>query len=153
MRDTDTRQLNIYEDIMDLPHHRSETRPPMPVADRAAQFSAFAALTGHSEAVREMGRYTDEKIELDERSREILDDKLRMLLQHAADRPVVTVTYFVPDASKQGGEYTEITGAVKRVDIYRKEIMMENEKVIPMSDIIDMNGDVLQCRPDGNEYW
>lgn len=144
----DTRQMNIYDDIINLPHHRSLTRLPMPVADRAAQFSAFAALTGHSEAIRETGRFTNERIELDERSREILDDKLNILLQHAADRPVISITYFVPDAYKQGGEYTEIKGAVKRVDIYKKVIIMDDEKAIPMSDIISMDGDVLQCRYD-----
>ena len=36
-----------YEDIVNLPHHRSETHPHMSMEERAAQFSSFAALTGH----------------------------------------------------------------------------------------------------------
>ena len=41
-----------YGDILNLPHHVSETHPPMPIADRAAQFAPFAALTGYKEANR-----------------------------------------------------------------------------------------------------
>ena len=33
-----------YEAILNLPHHTSEGHAKMPLADRAAQFSAFAAL-------------------------------------------------------------------------------------------------------------
>ena len=42
-----------YGDILNLPHHVSETHPPMPIADRAAQFAPFAALTGYKEAIEE----------------------------------------------------------------------------------------------------
>lgn len=33
-----------YEDIVNLPHHRSETHPHMSMEERAAQFSSFAAI-------------------------------------------------------------------------------------------------------------
>ena len=55
-----------YKDIIDLPHHVSKTRPQMPMSDRAAQFAPFAALTGYDSAIKETGRLTDERIELDE---------------------------------------------------------------------------------------
>lgn len=139
----ETREMNIYDDIIERPHHKSATRIPMPVSERAAQFSAFAALTGHGEAVREAGRLTDDRIELDESSRELLDEKLSVLIQHIADRPVISILYFVPDAYKNGGEYKEITGPVKRVDIYGKVIIMENETSISMNDIINMDGDIF----------
>ena len=42
-----------YEDIVNLPHHRSQTHPHMSMEERAAQVSSFASLTGHKEAVRE----------------------------------------------------------------------------------------------------
>ena len=35
-----------YDDIINLPHHRSATRAHMTNGERAAQFSPFAALTG-----------------------------------------------------------------------------------------------------------
>ena len=55
-----------YAGIMNLPHHVSLTRPQMPISDRAAQFSPFAALTGYAGVIRETARLTDRKIELDE---------------------------------------------------------------------------------------
>ena len=39
---------DTYDDIINLPHHTSATRPHMALADRAAQFAPFAALNGHS---------------------------------------------------------------------------------------------------------
>ena len=57
-----------YDEIMGLPHHVSKTRPQMPMSDRAAQFAPFAALTGYDSAIKETGRLTDERIELDEES-------------------------------------------------------------------------------------
>ena len=35
-----------YDDIINLPHHQSQTRTHMTNGERAAQFSPFAALTG-----------------------------------------------------------------------------------------------------------
>lgn len=52
-----------YGDILGLPHHVSEIHPPMPTADRAAQFAPFAALTGYKEAIEETERMAEEKIE------------------------------------------------------------------------------------------
>ena len=48
----------MYEDLIHLPHHVSATRPQMPMSDRAAQFSPFAALSGYDAAIREAGRLT-----------------------------------------------------------------------------------------------
>lgn len=52
-----------YGDILNLPHYVSETHPPMPIADRAAQFAPFAALTGYKEAIEETERLAEKKIE------------------------------------------------------------------------------------------
>ena len=65
-----------YAGIMNLPHHVSPTRPQMPISDRAAQFSPFAALTGYDDQVKEAGRLTDERIELDDGTISTLNDKL-----------------------------------------------------------------------------
>lgn len=55
-----------YDDIIDLPHPTSQNHPRMSLHDRAAQFSPFAALTGHHAAITETGQLTDRRIELDE---------------------------------------------------------------------------------------
>lgn len=51
-----------YDEIMNLPHHTSKTRPQMPMSDRAAQFAPFAALTGYDDAIRETGRITEARL-------------------------------------------------------------------------------------------
>lgn len=50
------RKKNCYDDIIHLPHPVSKNHPPMPLANRAAQFLPFAALTGHEEAILESAR-------------------------------------------------------------------------------------------------
>ena len=55
-----------YKKIINLPHHVSQTRPHMSMYDRAAQFSPFAALTGHEAALNETARLTDKQAVLSE---------------------------------------------------------------------------------------
>ena len=71
--------MGKYDDIINLPHHVSATRPHMPMLDRAAQFMPFRALTGYEDAVQETARLTDEKIELTEDEKAILDMRLQKL--------------------------------------------------------------------------
>ena len=74
-----------YDSIMNLPHHVSKTRPQMPLSDRAAQFAPFAALTGYDSAIKETGRLTDERIELDEEALTALDRKYQLLMDTLDD--------------------------------------------------------------------
>lgn len=53
-----------YADIIGLPHHVSDRHPHMSLADRAGQFSPFAALTGYGDAVDETARRTTKEAEL-----------------------------------------------------------------------------------------
>ena len=46
----------VYADIIQLPPHRSLRHMPMPLAERAAQFSSFAALSGHDQAIRDQAK-------------------------------------------------------------------------------------------------
>ena len=68
-----------YDDIIDLPHPTSQNHPRMSLHDRAAQFSPFAALTGHHAAITETGRLTDRRIELDESEIARVDAELQHL--------------------------------------------------------------------------
>lgn len=117
-----------YEDIINLPHHVSKTRPQMSMLERAAQFSPFAALNGYDDAVKETGRLTDERIELGDEERDLLDRKQQYLQEIIADRPEITVTFFVPDEKKPGGSYTAITGNLKRVDLYERLLVLTDGK-------------------------
>lgn len=63
-----------YDDIIHLPHHVSETHPKMSQYDRAAQFSPFAALTGHGEAIRETAREHEKKILMEDGAVDVNSD-------------------------------------------------------------------------------
>ena len=104
------RTSNKYDEILSLPHHVSKTRPQMPMSDRAAQFAPFAALTGYDSAIKETGRQTDEKIELDEEALTALDIRYQLLMDAFDDAPEVTITYFQPDERKAGGKYASQVG-------------------------------------------
>ena len=132
-----------YADIINLPHHVSAIRPQMSMADRAAQFSPFAALTGYDAAIHETGRLTDDKIELDEETLNILNMKLRLLVDSLDDEPEVTFTYFKPDERKAGGAYIEVTGTVKKVDDFERLIVMQNGTKMPMDDILNIEGEIF----------
>ena len=127
-----------YEDIINLPHHRSRKHPPMPVLDRAAQFSPFAALTGHDAAIKETARLTDRRIELDEYEIAILDEQLQIIKEKQKEQPQVMVTFFQPDDRKAGGEYRTITNAVKKIDEYEKLLILNDGMRIRIEDIVEL---------------
>ena len=87
---------NNYDDIIDLPHHVSATRPQMSMMDRAAQFSPFAALTGYDAAIKETARLTDQKIDLDDYEKEEINDKIQLITEHLGEDFEVVITYFQP---------------------------------------------------------
>ena len=134
----------MYEDIINLPHHVSKTRPQMSMLDRAAQFSPFAALTGYDVAIKETGRLTDEKIELDEDTKAALDMKQAYLIEMIDEQPEITIIYFLPDARKVGGAYVTVTGNLKRFDEYERLLILTNGKKIPMDDIADIESDLFK---------
>ena len=132
-----------YDKIMGLPHHVSKTRPQMPMSDRAAQFAPFAALTGYDAAIKETGRLTDERIELDVEALSALDMKYQILMEALDEAPEVTITYFQPDERKAGGKYLTATGAVKKVDDFERQITMQDGTKIPMDDVLSIDGELF----------
>jgi len=141
--DDKSTNINRYDDIIHLPHHVSSVHPPMPVSDRAAQFAPFAALTGHDAAIKETARLTDERVELDENAKAVLDEKLRMIQEMLARQPEITVTYFQPDEKKSGGRYISATGNVRKIDMYSHLIIMSDGLRIPLSEIYGIEGDIF----------
>ena len=127
-----------YDDIIHLPHHVSSTRQQMPMSDRAAQFSPFAALTGHSAAIAETGRLTDQRMELDEYEMARVDAELQRLQELLPGRPMASITYFVPDERKNGGSYQTVTGSVKRIDAVSGMIQMTDRQLIPIADVFSI---------------
>lgn len=107
---------NRYDDIINLPHHVSKTRPRMSLYDRAAQFASFAALTGHEDAIEETARRTDDMVEMDEYAMDDIDNELRYIRENINIMPEVCIRYFRPDSKKSGGSYLEHRGNVKKID-------------------------------------
>lgn len=132
-----------YEDIINLPHHISPTRQQMPMSDRAAQFSPFAALTGYDAAIKETGRLTDTKIELDDEELHNLNLKFQLLVEFLEDAPEVAITYFKADERKVGGAYLEATGIVKKLDDFERRITMQDGTKISMDDVLSIDGELF----------
>lgn len=132
------RMNNRYDEIMELPHHVSKTHPQMPMSDRAAQFAPFAALTGYDSAIKETGRLTNERIELDEEALTALDRKYQLLIEALDDAPEVTIIYFQPDERKAGGQYVSATGTVKKVDTFGRRILLQDGTRIPLDSVYDL---------------
>lgn len=132
-----------YEDIIKLPHHISAKRPHMDVSDRAAQFSAFAALAGHDTAMKETARLTEDKSELDEDAKSVLDMKLHVLSERIRERPEISITYFKKDIIKAGGSYENVKGFFKKIDKNKGILIMEDEHRIAIDDIREIECDIF----------
>ena len=127
-----------YDDIIALPHPEPRTHPRMSLHDRAAQFSPFAALTGHSAAIAETGRLTDSRITLDESEMARVDAALQRLRELLPQEPAVSITYFVPDERKAGGSYQTVTGTVRRIDTVNGILLLTDRREVPIADIFDI---------------
>ena len=129
---------HLYDDILSLPHHVSETHPRMPMLSRAAQFSPFAALTGYDAAIEETARLTDERRELTEEEQHRISERLRQLQEQIRQRPPVKLRYFRPDERKAGGAYLTVTGTVKRIDGVQGALLLTDGTSIPFEDIFTL---------------
>ncbi len=138
-----------YDDIINLPHHVSATRPRMAAIDRAAQFSPFAALTGYDAAIKETARLTDERIELDEYRKDALRERLQITAARIQEHPEIEITFFQPDAKKDGGAYVTAVNSVRKVDDYERIVVMADGTVIPIDQIISMDGKIFEIFHDG----
>ncbi|WP_303438104.1 hypothetical protein [uncultured Oscillibacter sp.] len=130
--------MGRYDDIINLPHHVSATRPQMPMIDRAAQFQPFRALTGYEDAVQETARQTDEPPELTEDEKALLDAKLQKLSDSIDSHPRVTLTWFQPDKKKPGGAYVITTGELKKIDDYAGALILMGGERIVIEHIVDI---------------
>ena len=130
--------MGKYDDILNLPHHVSSTRQHMPMHDRAAQFSPFAALVGYDDAVKETARLTNEKQELTADKIADLNQKIAFLNEHADERPEVTIEYFISDEKKTGGKYVTLSGNFRRIDEYNHNMVFVSGEEIPLNDIFDI---------------
>jgi len=130
--------MRDYSDIINLPRHVSKTKAPMPLEDRAAQFSPFAALEGHRSAIDETARYTEERISLNEDALSELDFKLQILLENISSLPELEVSFFKADELKQGGAYLCHSGHLSKFDEFERKLYFTDGKQFFLDDISDI---------------
>ncbi len=130
--------MGNYDDIIHLPHPVSARHPQMSLSDRAAQFSPFAALTGHGSAIAETARQTKERPELGETRKSELDMRLQLLRESLSQEAETAFTYFVPDPKKAGGACVRVTGIVKKMDDIGHNVILKDGTIIPIDDIYEI---------------
>lgn len=133
-----------YDDIMNLPHHVSATRPHMLAIDRAAQFSPFAALTGYGDAIKETARLTGERVELDEYMKDVLSIRLQIIADQLKEHPKIAITYFQPDEKKNGGTYVTVSGRAKKIDEYERVVVMTDGTRVSIDEIASIDGQIFE---------
>lgn len=127
--------MNEYDDIINLPHHQSKKYKHMSNYQRAAQFAPFAALNGYDAAIKETARLTDMKLEISDDRADFLNQQMHRIIERAAEKPTVEITYFVPDNLKSGGEYITITANVREIDDVNRVVVFTDGMMIAIDDI------------------
>ncbi len=129
-----------YDDIINLERPVSKRHPPMPLANRAAQFAPFAALTGYEAVIDEAARLTDRQIELDEDAKAEINRRLLDLAARTdAGEPVqVELTWFEPDSRKSGGVYRTELVLVRRVDQSYHLLELSDRSLIEINRVLNV---------------
>lgn len=122
--------MRNYEDIRNHERYQLKHHTPMSLESRAVQFAPFAALVGYDEEIGEAARLTDGREELSEDAVDALNQAFQKLLDHEEERPLVTVTYFQPDAKKDGGRYMTYTGNFRFYDAEKRVVKFVDGMVI-----------------------
>lgn len=134
--------IHRYDEIINLPRHISESHPPLGKDSYAAQFSPFESLTGYDDVVEEAARTTDNRVYIDDDEKIRLSELLTEILRHSDDKPEVTITYYVADKVKDGGEFVTVKGTVKKYRESENSIIMDDDTVIAIEDITDIECDL-----------
>ena len=125
-----------YKDIIDHPGYTLKYHKPMSSVSRAAQFSAFAALTGYDEEIDETARLTETMKELTDDETAELNKVLYELSNHPYENILVRLTYFKPDKYKSGGAYIDFEGIFKYYKAETGSIVFSDNSEIGVKDII-----------------
>lgn len=132
-----------YDDILHLSRPVSGRHARMSMVDRGAQFSPFAALVGYEQVLQESARLTQAETFLDESSKELLDRKLRFLADHLGQVGQVRFLCYRPDERKAGGSYMWLEGIVKKIDLYRRTVVLEDGQEFAIEDLRSIDG--VEC--------
>jgi len=139
----DKETLRKYGNIIDLPYNKSKYFSHMSMQERSAQFSPFEALTGHSEIIKETARETNCFIELSEGEKQVINNQILFLLEYINDHPIVSVTYFKNDESKEGGEYLIVHDRIKKIKQFETTLEFMEGTIVDIRSIYSIDGDIF----------
>lgn len=129
-----------FSDIIHMDRPQSK-RPKMSIYDRSAQFSPFAALTGHDDAIQETARLTEKRRILDKEQIQTLNNQLNFLISHLSNKFTITITYFQDDKLKDGGKYISQTSFISKIDTFNRFILLDSGEKIYFRDLYRIEGD------------
>ena len=135
-----------YRKLWDMPRPVSQKHPPMRMADRAAQFSPFQALSGYGDAVTEAGRQTEGETVISEDQSVMIDQQLQRIAERLPEKTWVSAVCYRPDAKKDGGEYRTIHGCVVQLTQYPDTLVFDDGTQVRIDSLID-----LETEENGNE--
>lgn len=129
-----------FSDIIHMERPQSK-HPKMSIYDRSAQFSPFAALTGHDNAIQETARLTEKRRILDKEQIQTLNNQLNFLISHLSNKFTITITYFQDDKLKDGGKYISQTSFISKIDTYQRYLLLDTGEKIYFKDLYRIDGD------------
>lgn len=127
-----------YDDILNLPHYEPKNHPRMSIESRSAQFAPFKALTGYKESIIETGRIVDKQKELSIDEKEILNLKFLYLKDNLNSVLKSKIIYFIPDKKKKGGIYATKFVKIKKIDLNKREIVLDDSSKILLEHIYNI---------------
>ena len=133
--------MSRYDDMLDLPRPAMSRAKPLTGLERAAQFSPFAALSGYEAAIREAARLTEPAVELAEDAAAALDPAFTVGSQ--LRETLRLVTWFEPDARKEGGALRVFTGRLRRVDETAGLLIFEDGQRLPLAAVRALESEVF----------
>ncbi len=130
--------MEKYDQIINQDRPFDSKHPAMSIHNRAAQFAPFDALTGFGGRIHEVSRLTDARVELTEEVKQVINDQLRQIEAIIKEQPLISVTFFLPDKTKDGGSYQTITAKAVKIDTYDERLRLEDDISIAFDDIIEI---------------
>ncbi len=130
--------MGKYDQIINQKRPFDSKHPAMSLHNRAAQFAPFDALTGFGGRIHEVSRLTDSRVELTDEVRQVINEQLRQIEDRIKEQPTVTVTFFLPDKTKDGGSYQTIIAPAVKVNAYDERLLLEDDISIAFDDIIEL---------------
>ena len=138
------KNIHDYSDIINLPYKKSKKYKHMSQKNRAAQFAPFAALTGHKQLIQETQRLTEDKKELDENKKSILNQKLLYFIE---TKEKIKITYFKKDQKKSGGDYLTTIQRIKKIDSIYQQLLFKMVKLLKWKTFMKSNNRSYSLNP------